>query len=310
MEKNSKKPSVIITGNTGMLARAFVQVAQPFYEVVGVARRESPGGIVCDLSKEEQVDGFFEKHHPAFVVHAAAYSDVDGCERNPAAAYESNAQATKFLSKACEKHRIPWIYVSTDYVFDGRKRSLYKEEDAVAPVNIYGMTKLAGEHYAKNSAVSSVIVRTSWLFGHGNNPHNFVSAILERFKKDDKIQVLDDQTDCPTNMKDLSEALIGIGKQLVERSKKSGTPWHDLFHICNTGPATRYEMTLRMKEWLDLKQVKVEKADRSQIKNRLAIRPAYVAMSTERYERFSGAKMRPWQESLKEYLNETVSCAS
>lgn len=85
---------------------------------------------------------------------------------------------------------------------------------------------------------------------------------------------------------------------------------HEIFHVCNAGSATRYQMALRMKEWLNLTNVKVEKADRSQIKNRLAIRPAYAVMTPERYENFFRMKMRLWQESLREYLNQTVLCAS
>jgi dTDP-4-dehydrorhamnose reductase len=311
MEKSSKKPFVVVTGNTGMLANAFTKEARQSYEVLGVSRRPTLGGAVCDLSKEKEIQDFFAAHHPDLIVHAAAFSDVDGCERDPGAAEKSNVDATRLLSKMCELHRIPWIYVSTDYVFDGCKTAPYIEEDREAPVNIYGMTKLAGEWYAKNSKVSSVVVRTSWLFGHGNNPHNFVSAITNLFKNEKRIAVLDDQTDSPTNMKDLSIALINIGNRLMsEQIKKSVSPWHDVFHICNTGPATRLEMTLRMKEWLGLKDVKVDRADRNQVKGRVAIRPKYVVMSTARYEKFSGTKMRPWQESLKEYLNEAVSCAS
>ena len=153
-------------------------------------------------------------------------------------------------------------------------------------------------------------MRTSWLFG-ADNPANFVNAILGRLQKEKVVSVLDDQTDSPTYVKDLSEALLKIGEYLIAaQAKEPQHPSHEIFHVCNAGPATRHEMTLRIKEWLNLTLVKVEKADRGQIKNRLAIRPAYVVMSTERYEKFSGAKMRPWQESLKEYLNEAVLCAS
>ena len=276
--------SVWVTGASGMLGKTLLKMLQG-HGAMGISRRDTPGGVRCDLADPFQVKRLFKSARPSLVVNCAAYSDVDGCERDPKAAYDSNILATKFLSEACAKHRIPWIYISTDYVFDGRKNSPYMEEDAAAPVNIYGLTKWAGEHYAKSCDVSSVVVRTSWLFGHGGNPHNFVSAVMGRFKKEKKIRVLDDQTDCPTNMKDLSEALLKIGSYLMNE-QGAGRAWHDVFHVCNAGGTTRYEMTLHMKEWLGLKDLEVERADASEIKNRSAVRPAYAVMSAGHYESF------------------------
>jgi dTDP-4-dehydrorhamnose reductase len=311
MEKNSKKPLVIVTGASGMLGKALVGLLSDRYKVLGISKRGMPGYRRCDLSVENEVNDLFTSQKPVLLIHAAAYSDVDGCERDPKLAFESNVMASKYLSNACFKNRVPWIYVSTDYVFDGQKKSPYTETDAAGPVNIYGMTKWCGEFYAlNNSNVHSAAVRTSWLFGP-ENPSNFVNAMLERLQKEKVVSVLDDQTDSPTYVKDLSVALVKIGEHLMAAQVQNPqNPAHEVFHVCNAGAATRHEMALRMKEWLNLNHVKVEKADRSQIKNRLAIRPAYAVMSTRRYENFFHSAMRPWQESLREYLNETVLCAS
>ena len=309
MEKNSRKPSVLVTGASGMLGKALVKLLSADHEAFGISKRGLSGFHRCDLSVEKEVEAAFRSAKPALVIHTAAYSDVDGCERDPQLAFESNVLASKHLAQACAKHGVPWIYVSTDYVFDGRKRTPYAENEATGPVNIYGMTKWCGEYYALNGPVHSASVRTSWLFG-AENPANFVNAILERLRKEKTVSVLDDQTDSPTYVKDLSLALLKIGQHLMALQAKDPVhPVHEVFHVCNTGAATRLEMTQHMKEWLKL-DVTVEKADKSQIKNRLAIRPAYVVMSTKRYEQFSGQKMRPWQESLKEYVTEGVPCAS
>lgn len=310
MEKNSKKPLVIVTGASGMLGKALVALLSDRYEVLGISKRGMPGCRQCDLSAEKEVEGLFAPQKPMLLIHAAAYSDVDGCERDPKLAFESNVTASKHLSNACSKNRVPWIYVSTDYVFDGQKKSPYVETDAAGPINIYGMTKWCGEFYALSGNVHSAVVRTSWLFGP-ENPSNFVNAMLERLQKENVVSALDDQTDSPTYVKDLSAALFKIGGHLVTALAQSPqNPTHEVFHVCNAGAATRYEMALRMREWLNLNHVKVEKAERRQIKNRMAIRPAYAVMSTCRYENFFHRAMRPWQESLREYLNETVLCAS
>ena len=301
---------VFVTGASGMLGKVLVRHLSDCYQVLGISKHGTLGCRCCDLSNEKEVEALFASEKPALLIHAAAYSDVDGCERDPKLAFESNTLASKYLANACSKRGVPWIYVSTDYVFDGQKNAPYVETDATGPVNIYGMTKWCGEFYALNAGVHSAVVRTSWLFGP-ENPLNFVNAILARLQKEKNLSVLDDQVDSPTHVKDLSEALVKIGEQLMaSQAKDPQRPVREIFHVCNTGPATRYEMALRMKEWLNLNDVKIEKADRSQIKNRLAIRPTYVVMSTRHYENIFHASLRPWQESLHEYLNESVPCAS
>ena len=310
MDNALKKPLILVTGSSGMLGKALIQATAGRYETLGVSRRATPGGVSCDLSDERQVRALFGSHKPSLVIHTAAYSDVDGCERDAKTAFECNVLAAKFLSEACVAHRVPWIHVSTDYVFGGDKTSPYEEKDIPRPINIYGLTKWCGEFYAQHCAVSSVIVRTSWLFGP-DNPSNFVNAILQRLQKEKKIAVLDDQTDSPTNVKDLSRALLAIGDYLMGvHAKDPKGAWHDIFHVCNTGATTRYEMTVLMRDRLHLKDVRVEKASPSEIKNRIAIRPTYAVMSTKHYENFFKSPLRSWQESLKEYVNEAVLCVS
>ena len=291
------KAKVLVTGASGMLGLALrAQLAAP-YEVVGVSKTGRLETQACDLSDERQVRQLFLSVKPDWVVHSAAYSDVDGCEQNPELAFSANALSTKYLAAACSVSGAPLIYVSTDYVFDGRKREPYTENDLTGPVNVYGMTKLAGESYAKACVAPSATVRTSWLFGDGN-PNTFVSAILKRLKSEKRISVLEDQQDSPTFTKDLAQAIGTIGAKLLSE-KKSG---HRVFQICNRGVATRHSMTLKMKEWLAL-PVQVDKTDKSQIPHRFAIRPAYGVMSTRAYEEFSGERLRPWEEALREYVS-------
>ena len=293
---------VLVTGGSGMLGKVLVRTLSTAHDVVGVSKSGNHQTLVCDLTGEKEVKRLFSGKTFDLVIHTAAYSDVDGCERNPKLAHESNALATKYLAQACRAARSPFITISTDYVFDGKKRSLYLENDPACPIQVYGMTKLEGEYYAGTVPVSA-IVRTSWLFGP-DNPNNFVNAVIRRLQSEKVVKVLADQEDSPTYVKDLSLALQKIGEYLGSFSKKNpGRDRHELFQVCNTGHTTRYEMTETVKRFLKLKDVRVEKLDKMPSETRPALRPRFTAMSTAHYENIFKVTLRPWQESLKDYLS-------
>jgi dTDP-4-dehydrorhamnose reductase len=196
----------------------------------------------------------------------------------------------------CGQKDIPFIYVSTDYVFSGEKKELYTEDDKTGPCNIYGMTKLAGESFAAQYAKRYAVVRTSWLYGSRVNEKNFVDAMLNNLKTKSEVGALDDQSDSPTYAPDLSQA---IGKIAVALSQDKSVP--HVLQFCNSGVTTRLEMTKEMAKLLGGK-VKVNRIDPSSIPNRVAVRPRFAAMSVRRYEAFFGLKVRPWQEPLAEYV--------
>lgn len=283
-----------------MLGRELVSRLAADNRVIGTSKSGRGDSIACDLSRWEETRRLFSDRVD-LVIHTAAYSDVDGCEKNPALAHESNAIATRHLAEPCGEKGIPLIYISTDYVFDGQKRTPYAETDSVCPVNIYGLTKLEGECCARQWASVSAVVRTSWLFGAGN-PKNFVNAIAERLKNEKTVPVLDDQEDSPTYVGDLAEALERIGLYLMDEAKKKRTI-RDVFHVCNAGSTTRYGMALKIKECLGLTGTRVEKIPANAIPGRVAVRPAYAVMSSSHYCRSFTTELRPWQDSLSEYLD-------
>lgn len=303
MREGSKPPSILVTGATGLLGSELLRclAGRP---VTALSRRGGNGVLALDLSSPADVRALFSDHGFEAVINAAAYSDVDGCEKDPARAHAANALSVKYLAEACSASNTPFIHVSTDYVFDGRKTSPYEEIDPTSPVNIYGMTKLEGEYHALKAPLSAV-VRTSWIFGAGANG-GFVNAVLERFKKESEIRVLEDQVDAPTYAPDLAEALLNILNGL-----KTGSAGrrNEIFQVCNRGSVTRYEMTVKMKEILGLSRLRVEKLDAKAIPNRWAIRPAYAVMSTKRYENTFNVRLRPWEEAMKEYLQGNAACA-
>ncbi|MBI4431966.1 MAG: dTDP-4-dehydrorhamnose reductase [Candidatus Omnitrophica bacterium] len=294
---------ILVTGATGMFGGVLVGRLSAKKKVCATSTTGGRGTEALDLTSLSAVETFFKNHSLEAVVHAAAFSDVDGCERDPGRAHAVNALGTKAVAEVCGRRGIPLIALSTDYVFDGRKRSPYRETDAAFPVNVYGITKLTGEYWVRQSKASWVILRTSWLFG-GNNPKNFVNTIIERLQKESLVRVLDDQEDAPTSVHDLAQAV----ERVLETLSKDRL--QDIFHVCNAGSATRYQMTAALKDLLGLRKVRVEKADPGQIQGRLAVRPRYAVMSPERFEKKWGMKMRPWQDALADFLAEKSLCVS
>lgn len=297
---------ILVAGGSGMLGVAL----QALYGKLGAGYRafSSRGLAGCaagDFSRAEAVEDAFRSERFDYVIHAAAFSDVDGCERDPERAYACNALTAKHLAAACARTKTPFVYVSTDYVFDGRKRTPYETDDRTGPVNVYGMTKLAGEAFVdRKRNPMSAIVRTSWLFGPGND-RNFVDVVRGKLKTESRVAVLRDQTDSPTYTADLAEALKAVGETLAKNPESVPRT----LHFCNKGETTRYAMTLKMKEILGASAT-VEPADA--ISDRPAVRPAYGVLSTASFEAAFGVKIRGWEEGLKDYLSKEKAafCAS
>ncbi len=294
---------ILITGASGILGSALMRRLGK--RARGVSRSGRGGAETADLSRAADVARLFADE-PVLVVNAAAFSDVDGCERDAAQAWASNAESVKNLAVECSRRGVPFLHVSTNYVFDGRKERPYAEDDAASPVQIYGLTKLAGEHYALACSAPTAVVRTSWLFGEGNSK-NFVAAIGEQLKREPVVRVLDDQVDAPTHVEDLTDALERVAAAL-EAARSGARRYREIFQVCNAGTGTRLEMARVMKESSG-SPARVERLDASELKGRVAIRPAYGAMSPAKYEAAFGVRMRDWREALAEFVR-SAPCAS
>ena len=310
MPNASSAEKILVTGATGMLGRAAAKHLSRRRPVQGASLKGADGTLAYDLTDPANVRRLIEKSSPELVVHSAAYIDVDRCEENPQQAHASNALAVKYLASECGRRGIPLLHISTDYMFDGRKGQPYVEEDALCPVNVYGLTKMEGEVYARGCAGGSVIVRTSWLFGD-HSPSNFVNWMMGKLKSERMVCVLDNHVNAPTFVEDLSKALETICDFLFLKKTEGKAPGvREVFHVCNNGSATRHAMTVKMKEWMGVKNVSVERAAAGELKGRLALRPSYSVMSPMRYEKFFKTKLRSWEESVREYVTRGVPCAS
>ena len=222
---------------------------------------------------------------PNFVINAAAYTDVDGCESNADLAYAINGDAVKILAKACNLTDSVLVHISTDYVFDGRKDG-YGEEDTPNPINIYGKSKHLGERYLTETAKKYYLIRTAWLYGkHGKN---FVDTILKLAKSRKELEVVNDQRGSPTYTKDLSAAI----RHLID-----ATPAYGIYHLTNDGMCTWFEFACKI---IGLKGLPTNmKAISSDTLKRAARRPACSVLLNTKLP-----KLRRWESALSDYLSE------
>ena len=212
---------VLVTGGSGQLARALASGP----EVVVVGRPD------FDFDRPETIASVLRDAAPALVVNAAAYTAVDAAEGDSAAAYRANRDGPAAIAAWCRSAGVPLIHVSTDYVFDGTKGAAYVEADTVAPLGVYGASKLAGEIAVLESGARAIVLRTSWVYAHTGR--NFVRTMLGAARKTRSLRVVADQIGCPTTAVDLAGAIRAI----VARIAAEG--WQDRFaglaHAAGTG---------------------------------------------------------------------------
>lgn len=218
-------PPLLITGTSGQLGHALARLA---------ARQGTPHVAVSrpqfDFDRPETLEHCLAAVRPCAVVNAAAYTAVDAAETDQAAAERANAAGPARLAALCARHGIPLIHVSTDYVFDGRKRLPYIEEDPANPASVYGASKRAGEIAVLASGAAAVILRTSWLYGaYGRN---FVRTMLNAALESRPLRVVDDQTGCPTAAEDLAKAILQITGQIQGGWREA---YRGIFHAACAG---------------------------------------------------------------------------
>jgi len=274
-----------------MLGRALCEELAEKHEIVGLdINRAQTTDIECDITKKEKTVSEVVSIKPDLVIHAAAYTDVDGSEENPDQAMRVNAQGTKNVAQACKESGCLLIYISTDFVFDGEKKSAYTESDRPNPINAYGKSKLEGEKYLQSISKNSLIVRSSWLFGRGGR--NFVDSLLEKAKSEKEISVVDDQVGSPTYTRGLAGA-IGELLDLAKRPK-------GIFHVTNSGSCSWYEFACAIKEIAKL-ETNIVRISSERYRSP-ARRPKMSVLDNKRYQELSDDKLPHWKDALKGYL--------
>ncbi len=273
------KKTILITGANGMFGQdAAIVFANAGYEVLKAARSDLD---VTDLS---EVRKYFSQNKIDFVLHAAAYTKVDDAEKLSDLAFSINSQGAKNVAIAANEKAIPLIYISTDYVFDGKKGSAYLTDDATNPINVYGASKLAGEENVKRENPRHYVARTSWLYG--KNGKNFVDTMINISKTQKVLKVVNDQFGCPTWSVDLANAV----KDLIEKEMPFGT-----YHLCGSGSTTWFGFA---KKIFEISKIDVEVIPVcTEEFPRPAKRPKFSVMENNKM-------LRNWEDALKDYLKD------
>jgi len=274
----------LITGGAGMVATDLREALESRDADVVVASKTD-----LDVTDAAAVSSFVRKTKPSIIVNCAAYTRVDDAESNEGLATAINGSAVELLAEAANGVDALLVQLSTDFVFDGRKRSPYEVNDPTSPLSAYGRSKLVGEQ-ASTHAKKHLIVRTSWLFGvHG---HNFVEAIRNQIRKGTSpLRVVNDQRGRPTYTPHLAEAII----RLAQNERARG-----IVHYADEDECTWFDFARAIVEQsgADTEVLPVTTAEFP----RPATRPAYSVLSTERYERLTGVTPESWRDGLHEYL--------
>jgi len=252
-------------------------------EVTGFGSRD------VDIRSEEQVNQAMARFRPEWVVLAAAYTDVDGCESNRDLAFEVNCQGAIHVARAAAKSRSRLLFLSTDYVFDGSKASPYEIDDRPAPGTVYGQTKAEAESRIREALPECCILRTSWVFGVGGKC--FPDTILKLAASREELDVVTDQRGCPTYTVDLARCIIRLC-----RAEAAG-----IVHATNRGDCTWFDFASEVIRASDLAtRIRATTGDKFV---RPAKRPPYSVLSSAGLHPY-GIVMPSWQDAVQRYLNE------
>lgn len=227
VESNNKRLKILILGANGQLGTCFQDIAKKYlyYDFNFKTSQQ------LDLTEKEQISSLFSNEKFDYCINCAAYTSVDKAETDQENAFLVNAEAVRYLAEACKITHTILIHISTDFVFDGTKRTPYNEEDLPNPINVYGASKLKGEQYVQNILKQYFIIRTSWVYSEYG--HNFVKTMLRLAKEKDEINVVSDQIGSPTYAGDLAEFLVFL---IQNRTKQFG-----IYHYSNEGAVSWYE---------------------------------------------------------------------
>ncbi|GAC1427005.1 MAG: SDR family oxidoreductase [Flavisolibacter sp.] len=242
---------ILLTGSNGFIGYYLTeQMLKKGYSVMatskGENRREHPGQKVdytsLDFTDPEAINQTFKKYNPSIVIHCGALSKPDDCELNKPFAYQVNVKGTIDLLSAAKRHACFFIFLSTDFVFDGQS-GMYQEEDETSPVNYYGLTKVLAEEKVRNYAFNWSIARTVLVYGKtlGGRP-NLITSTAIALKRGDPLKIFNDQVRTPTYVEDLASGILSI----IEKKARG------IFHLSGEDILTPFQMAVSVARYLQL----------------------------------------------------------
>jgi dTDP-4-dehydrorhamnose reductase len=292
--------TILLVGSSGQLGREVIEKGKVLFgsEMVAMDLPE------IDITEFSKLSDIFYGLSPSIVINTAAYTAVDAAETQKDLCYAVNRDGPANLARLCRKSRAALIHISTDYVFDGKSKRPYSEDDPVCPLGIYGASKAEGEKAVLAESDNCVIIRTAWLYSrHGKN---FVKTMLRVAMEKDTIKVVSDQYGCPTCAADLADAVLVI----TEALKKKAPPKRCLYHYCGKGITTWYDFAVSIFDIAGRaglsKLPTVVPISTAQFPT-AAKRPVFSALDCSSIEEDYGIKPRPWKQSLTSTIQNLMS---
>ena len=281
---------ILITGANGQLGQSIAEMSKNHKEIecFFVTRNE------LDITNEDLVNHYFDDKSFDFVINCAAYTAVDKAEDDQENAFLVNAKATEFLAKISNAKNIPFIHVSTDYVFDGTESVPRLETDQTNPIGVYGQTKLDGENLALANNPKTIILRTAWVYSRFGN--NFVKTMLRLFNDKDSISVVADQIGSPTNAIDLANAIL----EIVSKDELV----YGIYNYSNEGECSWFEFAQKIKEFSG-SSIEINPVPTSAYPTK-AKRPAYSLLDKSKIKEVYQLEIPAWEDSLKEELKHLI----
>lgn len=278
---------IVVTGSNGQLGMELREIEgnYPLFKFVFLDKENGP---VNDLQLFEKL---FKKYKPSYFINCAAYTAVDKAEVEKDAAFEINGKSAGNLALLCSNYKTRFIHISTDYVFDGKRRTPLNENDMVSPINIYGESKLLGEILTQKNNSESIIIRTSWLYSSYGK--NFVKTMISLMGERRELKIINDQVGSPTYASDLAEMIMHI----INSEK-----WYPgIYHFSNNGIISWFDFAEEIKSYNGLNctliPIKTEQFPTA------ATRPAYSVMNKNKITQTFNIELSDWRSSLHKCLD-------
>lgn len=289
MTKQIKK--ILLIGADGQLGTDLRKVIDKNYELLCPSIEE------LDIVQFDKTKEYIHQNHPDLIINTAAFHQVDECEKDPQTSFLVNTSAVKNLADVCKELDILLVHISTDYVFglDKERRTPYTEQDLPAPVNIYGISKLAGEYCISYALKKYFIIRPAGLFGVAGakgKGGNFIETMLKLAKDRGEVKVKNDEFTSPTYTKELAESIA----QLIKTNE------YGVYHITSQGECSWYEFAKRIFELTNTK-VNCQPVSSGEFPT-IAKRPCYSVLDNKRLREIGLDKISHWEDALEKYLKE------
>ena len=281
---------VLVTGANGQLGQSVQFIAENYPEIDFIFCSSSD----LDITKKESCQAVFDQYKPTFCINTAAYTAVDKAESEPEKAHLINVVGSKNLATACNQYNATLLHISTDFVFDGTKKSPYSEVDIPNPTGVYGQTKLEGEKAVQEICAKHYIVRTSWVYSQFGN--NFLKTMLRLASEKDSLSVVNDQIGTPTNAVDLATALIAI----IENSRQyPANNNYGIYNFSNEGQCSWYDFAQKIFEVNNI-SINLQAIPTTSFPT-AAKRPAYSVLDKSKIKEVFTLEINDWKNSLKPY---------